>query len=45
MRRRNSSAGPIISAAGSSITVLVVPTDEEGAIARHVATVVVAGAP
>ena len=37
---RNASAGPLISATGSAIAVLVVPTDEEGAIARHVATVV-----
>ena len=37
---RNASAGPIISAETSSIAVLVVPTDEEGAIARHVAAVV-----
>ena len=39
-QERNRSAGPVISAAGSAISVLVVPTDEEGAIARHVAAVV-----
>ena len=37
---RNTSAEPIISADGAAIAVLVVPTDEEGAIARHVAAVV-----
>ena len=39
-QEHNGSAGPVISAAGSAISVLVVPTDEEGAIARHVAAVV-----
>ena len=41
---RNASAGSVISADGSAIAVLVVPTDEEGAIAHHVAAVVAAAA-